>query len=136
MSRESLVARGRVKAEEGMVDTCTIRRPTGEATDPDSGEVVKTYVNPDPYTGQKCRVQQNLAQAEQHDVGENYELKLRLSVQLPMAVVGLRVGDEITITAVGPGRDPDLLGRAFLVRELFHKTDATARRVGVTERTD
>jgi hypothetical protein len=48
-------------------------------------------------------------------------------------VTGLEVGDEITITA---SRDPDLVGRAFLARDLFHKTDLTARRVGVTERTD
>lgn len=136
MSRASILAAGQRRAEEGMVDTCTIRRPDGVTTDPDSGDVVKSYLDPDPYTGQKCRVQQNLAQADRHDVGENFELQLRLTVQLPVAVTGLKVGDEITITAVGPGRDEDLVGRVFLVRDLFHKTDATSRRVGVTERTD
>lgn len=136
MSRASALARGRTAAELSFNDTCVIRRPTGETTDPDSGDVVKSYLDPDPYTGQKCRVQQSIAQADRHDVGENFELQLRLTVQLPMAVVGLEVGDEITVTAVGAGSDPDLVGRTFLVRDLFHKTEATARRVGVTERTD
>jgi hypothetical protein len=49
-----------------------------------------------------------------------------------VSVTGLEVGDEVTITA---SRDPDLIGRAFLVRDLFHKTDASSRRVQLTERT-
>lgn len=133
MSRAAVLARGRAAAEAGMVDACQIRRVTGRATDPFSGVETPTYLNPDVYAG-KCRVQQALAQAQQQDVGQDYLLLLRLEVQLPMTVVGLRVGDEITITA--SVSDPDLPGRVFLVRDLFHKTDATARRVQCTERTD
>lgn len=132
MSRAVVLARARTAAEAGMVDACTIRRPTGETTDDASGVVTKTYLNPNPYSG-KCRVQQSLAQAAQADSGEEHLLLLRLEVQLPMSVTGLQVGDELTIdTSV---RDPDLPGRVFLVRDLFHKTDASARRVQVTERT-
>jgi hypothetical protein len=39
----------------------------------------------------------------------------------------------VTITA--SVNDPDLVGRVFLIRDLFHKTEPTARRVGVIERT-
>jgi hypothetical protein len=131
MSRAALVARAQAAAEAGMADTCTIRRVTGWTTDLDSGVRTPTYLSPDVYAG-KCRVQQGIAQADQHDAGEDYLLQLRLVVQLPMSVVGVKVGDEVTLTA---SRDPDLVGRPFLVRDLFHKTDASARRVGVTERT-
>lgn len=130
MSRAALLARARAAAQAGMADTCTIRRRAGETTDENSGVVTPTW--DDLYAG-KCRVQQAIAQAAQHDVGEDYLLQMRLDVQLPMAVTGLAVGDEITITA---SQDPDLVGRVFRVRDLFHKTDASSRRVGATERTD
>jgi hypothetical protein len=130
MSRAALIGRGSAAAEAGMVDTCTIRRRTGETTDPDSGVITPSYASP-LYAG-KCRVQQSVAQASQEDSGEDYLLLLRLEVQLPMSVVGLEVSDEITITA---SQDPDLVNRAFLIRDLFHKTDATSRRVQCTERT-
>lgn len=130
MSRESVLARGQTAALLGMRDACTIRRITGETTDDFSGEIVKTYT--DLYAGQ-CRVQQHQATADRQDVGEDYLLLLRLEVQLPMTVVGLEVGDEITMTA--SAGDPDLVGRVFRIHDLAHKTDATARRVQCTERT-
>lgn len=129
MTRASVVARGRAAAELGMVDTCTIRRATGSTLDDFSGETVTTWTSL--YAG-KCRIQQGIAQAAEQDVGEDYRLQLRMVLQLPIAVTGLDVGDEVTVTA---SRDPDLIGRAFLIRDLFHKTDATARRVGMTEGT-
>ncbi|WP_328339537.1 DUF6093 family protein [Micromonospora sp. NBC_00421] len=126
MGREAVLARGRAAAERGMRDTCQIRR---EVTDPDSGAVVSTWS--DVYTG-RCRVQQRTPDGQPLDSGQDYVLLQRLEVQLPMSVVGLRVGDEITITA---SVDPDLVGRVIVVQDLPHKTDATARRVGVTDRT-
>lgn len=131
MSRASALARGQVAAELGMVDTCTIRRVTGTATDDFSGAVTKTYLSPDSYAG-KCRVQMRLAQSTEHDAGEDFVRLLRVEIQLPMSVSGLEVGDEVTVTA---SADPDLMGRTFLIRDLFHKTEATARRVQCTERT-
>ena len=131
MSRASVLARGQAAAEAGMADTCTIRRLAGSSTNQDTGEITRTWT--ELYAG-RCRVQQQAGagQSGQHDVGEDYRLLLRLTVQLPVAVVGLEVLDEITITA---SRDADLVGRVFLIRDLMHKTDETARRVGVTERT-
>jgi hypothetical protein len=132
MSRAVVLARGRLAAELSMVDTCTIRRRTGVTTNQDTGVPTVTYLSPDPYAG-KCRVQQHQAQSQQQTAGEDYLLLLRLEVQLPMSVVGLEVGDEITVTA--SANDPDLPGRTFLIHDLAHKTDATARRVQCTERT-
>lgn len=130
MSRAAVLARARIAAEAGMEDTCVIRRRTGETTDPTSGVVTPTRVGV--YTG-KCRMQHSVAQSQQHDVGEDFVLLQRIELQLPMSVVGLEVGDEVTMTA--SAYDPDLPGRVFLVRDLFHKTNATARRVQLTERT-
>jgi len=131
MSRASVLARGRIAAEAGMVDTCTIRRRTGEATDPDTGDVALAWEAV--YTG-PCRVQQpRAAQSQQHTPGEDYQLLARMELQLPVLVTGVRVGDEVEVTA---SRDADLVGRVLLVRDLMHKTDASARRLGVTERTD
>ncbi|WP_210887967.1 DUF6093 family protein [Micromonospora sp. C41] len=126
---DALLARGRAAAEALMVDACEVRRRTGEGSD-DDGNVVVTYE--DVYEG-RCRVQQRSTQAAQEDVGEDFQLMLRLEVHLPMSVVGLEAGDEVKVTA--SVHDPDLVGRVFLVRDLAHKSHATARRVGVTERT-
>ncbi len=137
MSRAALIARARAAAEAGMEDACTIRRrdAASDVTDPDTGQVTAAYAAPDPLYAGRCRVQQQQAQANQQDAGEDYTLLLRLEVQLPVAgTEGLQVGDEITITAAA--YDDDLTGRVFLVRDLSHKTHASARRVQVTERTD
>jgi hypothetical protein len=130
VSRGSVLARGRIAAEAGMQDECTIRRTTGRTTDPDTGASVPTYDVL--YTG-KCRVQASLAQAARADAGEDYLLLLRLEVHLPMSVTGLKAGDEIVITDAA--YDPDLPGRVFRIHDLAHKTHATARRVGVIEKT-
>ena len=129
MSRAAVLARGRIAAEIGMVDTCTIRHRTGETTDPYSGEVVATWA--DLYEG-KCRFQHRDGQAQQVDVGEAYVLLQRAEVQLPVSAVGIDVGDEITCTA---SRDPDLVGRVFLVHDLAYRTDATSRRLQIQEQT-
>lgn len=134
MSRAALLARARAAAEAGMVDTCHIRRRTGESTTNDVTGVVTPAYGPDVYTG-PCRVQQRRETSSQEtDVGEDQAVLLTLEVQLPMTVTGLADGDEITVLT--SATDPDLPGRTFLITSLGHKTDASARRVKVTERTD
>jgi hypothetical protein len=133
MSRSGVLAKGQVKAEASMVDACTIRRRLPDVTNTETGEVTKAYLSPDPYTG-KCRVQSALARSQPHESGEDYVLLLRLELQLPVSVTGLRVDDEVTVTA--SAHDADLVGRVFLIRDLFHKTEPTARRVEITERTN
>lgn len=129
MSRASVLARGRVAAEAGMVDTCTITEDTVTGTNPDNGEQTATTATI--YSG-PCRVQQRVpGGARAADVGEAYQLMLRLEVQLPMSTTNLRAGQKVTITA--SVNDPDLTGRVLRIRELAHKTEATARRLGVEE---
>lgn len=133
MSRAAFVARAQAAAEAGMADACVIRRRTGETTDLDLGSVTPTYLSPNPYAG-KCRIQMGAqgAGSQQRDVGEDTQVLLPLELQLPMSVTGLQVDDEVTVTA---STDPDLVGRTFLIRGLAHKSEASARRVQVTERT-
>ncbi|MFG3639088.1 DUF6093 family protein [Micromonospora sp. NPDC047762] len=128
MSLASALARGRRAAERLMVDQCVIRRDAGTTYDPVTG--YPTPNTTEVYAG-RCRVQQQTASAGQRDVGEATVLLLRLEVQLPMSVVGVRVDDVVEVTA--SMHDPDLPGRRFRVRELAHKTHATARRFGVEE---
>jgi hypothetical protein len=130
MSRASVLARGRSAAEAGMVDACTVTRVGARVTDTTSGEVTSPTTTL--YTG-RCRVQQAQAVATEETVGEDHLLMLRLEVQLPMSVAGLKVGDEITITA--SAHDPDLPGRVFRVHDLAHKTHATSHRVQCVEKT-
>lgn len=123
------VLRGRAVIESMMVDACAIERKTGETTNTTTGVVTPTYSTI--YTG-KCRIQQpSGVHARVEDVGEQYDRLLRVEVQLPMSLSGLQVGDRITITA--SIRDADLPGRHLLIKDLAHKTDATARRVRAEE---
>lgn len=124
------LARGRAAAESLMVDTCTITRTTGESTNDDTGVV--TLTTSAIYTG-RCRIQQSQLGADSTpaDPGEAYVRLVAFELQLPMSVTGLRVGDVATITA--SALDPDLVGRAFNILGLAHKTHATARRLQVQE---
>jgi hypothetical protein len=130
MSADSVLARGRTAALNLMVDACVIKRITSTSTNPTTGVITPTYSTL--YTGQ-CRVQQSGSQGQLADAGEAALVLLRLEVQLPMSVVGLAEGDEITVTA--SALDSDLVGRVFVIRDLMHKTHATARRLGVVEKT-
>jgi hypothetical protein len=130
MSRASALARGQLVAELSMIDACVIDRAAAGSQDDFSGTVTPAYTVV--YTG-KCRIQQERHQAEPHDAGQDYILLQRTQLQLPMSVVGVQVRDRVTVTV---SRDPDLVGRSFLVLDLAHKTDATARRITVTERTN
>ena len=129
MGRDEVLMRGRERAELGMRDTCTIRRATGTTTDDFSGQTTTTYDVV--YTG-KCRIKQAQALPETHDAGEDYVVLSRLELQLPMAVTGVQVEDEVTIDS--SVRDPDLPGSVFLIGGPAKGTDLTARRLEIRER--
>ncbi|GAB3656481.1 DUF6093 family protein [Glycomyces tarimensis] len=129
MSAALVLARGRAAAERLMVDRCTIRRRTGETTDRTTGAVVPTYSTL--YADQKCRVQTRGYWGEARDIGEAALVLLSVEVQLPMAVTGLQVRDEIVL--VSSEHDPDLVGILFRLKDLNHKSHATMRRVLCTE---
>lgn len=125
------LARGRAAAESLMVDACTIRRRTGEATDLVTGVVTPQWSPV--YTG-RCKVQQSTlgAASEPADPGEASVRLVAYSLHLPVATsAGLRDGDEATITAAT--HDPDLVGRVFTILGDAGKSYATARRLEIQE---
>lgn len=129
MTASAALMRGRAAAEALMVDRCAIRRVTN-VTDPATGQQTPNWVQL--YDG-KCRVQaRGQAQvARPQDAGEARRLLLHLELQLPMSVTGLRTEDQVTV--LWSTLDTDLVGRLFRVRDLMHKTHATARRIGIAE---
>lgn len=127
MSRQSVLARARAAAELGMADTVTIRRTTGVTTVGPTVTPVQTVV----YAG-KARVQQAAAMGQRTDIGEAELVILRLELQLP--VVGSEAvarGDIVTVDSAV--NDTALPGRTFEVRDLHHKSEATARRMTCEE---
>jgi hypothetical protein len=132
VSIDSALARGRTAAEARMRDTCRIERANpGGTTDPETGYPTQAVTTV--YEG-RCEFQQDDVQAQRQDVGEDYVLLQRIELKVPMAVAGLEVNDRVT--CLTSAHDPDLPGRTFLVRDLFHKSFGTARRVRLRERTD
>lgn len=131
MTRASVLAAGRRAAEAGMVDACTITRLVSSSTDKVTGVVVPTSTT-SVYSG-RCRIQQSSPSSNASGVnaGEAYRLVVRLELQLPAAVTGVAAEDLVTVTSAA--HDPDLVGRAFRVHALAHKTELTARRIGIEE---
>jgi hypothetical protein len=132
MSATSVTLRGQNAAIALMTDACTITR-TSQVTNLQTGVVTNTTTTI--YTG-RCKVQKfgsasGAGTARPTSVGEAEVWQLPMSVHVPMTVTGVRVGD--IVTASTSVLDPDLPGRSFWVRELFHKSYATARRLGLEE---
>lgn len=128
MSRKSVLARAQAAALLGMVDSCTVKHPTGQSTNADTGVVTPTYSTT--YSG-ICKVQlrQN-AVARPQIVGQAEVFIARLELHLPTTVTGVASDDLVTIDA---SQLADLLSRPFWIRELAHKTWASALRFQMIE---
>lgn len=125
MSRESAALRGQVFAEQGMTDTVTITRKTGEVVS--GGVITPTYAVV--YTG-KARLQQRSIVGSRSDIGQASVVVESREVQLPVSVNGLKEGDVVTVVA---SQDGDAVGRVFVIRDVLAKSHLTSRRVTVTE---
>lgn len=128
MSRETVLARAQAAAIQGMVDTCLIRRLTGSATDPETGNVTPTYTTV--YSG-RCKVRLKVPRAQPQTVGEAAVFVARLELHVPVTVTGVASDDLVTVTAAA--HDQDLLGRSWHIRELFHQSFPSARRFSMIE---
>lgn len=109
-----------------MVDTCTITRSGGSASqDEATGREVPAAAST-VYAG-KCRLQLEDVQAEHPEAGERVATVQRTVVSVPAAVTGVRPGDLVTVTA--SAIDPALVGQVLRVRDVAAKTYLTARRM-------
>lgn len=123
----------RAHAESLMVDSCTI---TSRRLD-ESGEPVRemdpvtlelTDVWDEVYAG-RCRVQRPgavMVGREPVVGGAEYSVET-VHVQVPLAALGVKTDDRVTITAVGAISDPDSVGMVLSIRTNQHKTHATKR---------
>lgn len=126
----------RDQAESLMLDDCVIRRPSGETTiDPDTGLPTTTWTTIYGGTGEheqdRCKVQSEAVVTLNPTSGDHTYTVDRWMVHLPVSAAGIKVGDEITITA--SALDPANVGRKFHVSGLFRKSMATAQRLPVEE---
>lgn len=130
MTAAAAVAAGRRLAESLMSDTCSITRQGGATTiDPATGLPVEgddTTI----YSG-KCKVQSADLQVASPVSGDHVYAVQRFTVHIPVAAVGVKVGDVVEVTA--SPTDPAQIGRKFRVAGLFRKTFATAQRLSVEE---
>ena len=130
MSAESVTLRGQAFALATVLkDSCTITRITGQSTNTQTGVVTNTTATI--YSG-KCRVQRlpSGGLARPATVGEAQVWQDPLWVQTPVSVVGLQVGDLVTITA---SFNAGLVGRTFWVKGLPEKTFNTMHRFACEE---
>ena len=117
----------RREAEALMVDTLVVDAPTGEVDlDPDTLAEVPEY-GPPIYSG-PGRIQRPGALSPRENVAGGFEFGVRsVLAQLPLWATGIPAGARITVSAIGAGTDPDLLGLVATVEANMTKTHATKR---------
>jgi hypothetical protein len=130
MSRQTILARGRARLAEALIDTCLVERVTGETTNLTTGAVTKTYTTV--YSG-ACRVQAATANwAGPADVGQAAIRLAAAELQLPVVgSEGILIDDRVSITACV--HDTDMVGRVYSVTGLSHKSEATTRKLPLQE---
>lgn len=116
----------RAHAESLMVDTVLIEADTGDVTsDPVTLEDVPVYA--EVYAGMG-RIQRTGALSSRDDVTGDFEFGVdAVLVQVPLSATGVKRGHRVTVTALGPQSDPDLLGLVATVQANLTKTHPTKR---------
>ena len=116
----------RAHAESLMVDTVLVQVATGETTiDPVTLAEVPAFT--DVYAG-PARIQRPGSLSPRDDVAGAFEFNIEaILAQLPLSVTGIRYGMRLTVTAVGPLSDPDLVGLVSTVRANLTKTHPSKR---------
>lgn len=121
-----------------MLDRCTVTVPGDGDPDPITGERPQVTVYPDPdwpddhpWKAGPCKVQSVAAQEGTPEAADATYTVQRYRVDFPVGSFAPVVGAQVTIT---DGRfDPLMVGRAYRVVGLLHKTAATAYRLAVEE---
>lgn len=116
----------RAHAESLMVDTVFVEVLTDEV-DTDPVTLVETPVWAEVYAG-PGRVQRPGALSPREQVNGAYEFGIKsLLAQLPLSAVGIQRGMRVTVTAVGPLTDLDLLDVVATVQANLSKTHPSKR---------
>lgn len=127
---QRLMLRGRQRAESLMLDACTVRPVTGNATDSLTGVVSTTYGAP-VYSG-KCKLQRfRGAFPSNPQAGEHQWTVAPLELHLPVAgSSAVSTGHVVEVTG---SVDPENVGRVFRVRSGDRKSFQTAIRFALEE---
>lgn len=128
MNIGAYLPRMRALAESRFEDTFTIREKTGETRDETTG--IKTPIWTVHYLAIPGRIQQRIDFPTITE-GDRTVTVIRLEVQLPIAIDGLKVDWQVLV--VDTTYDDDLIDRVFRIGSLHHKTHATARRLMIEE---
>ena len=111
-----------------MVDSCTVRRKTGEAVDEVTFKVTPIYETV--YTG-RVKMQTYEGHEVAREAAGQTVVQQRSSAHFPVGALHVVPGDVVTVTA---SLDPLMVGRSWrIVQEYPVKTFATAYRVFVDE---
>ena len=124
---EATISRLQAEAEALMVETVRIDRVIGMVTNPDA-TVVPDLLDPPVYTG-KGKINSYQPYEQERDVAASLAVTQRYTVSIPHSVVGVKVGDFVTVTA-GPSA-----GRVLRVGGTHEKTFQTAQRLLCDEHT-
>lgn len=126
-----MLALGRVAAQAGMTDTCTIRRQTGSTTD-SVGVVSPTWTQV--YSG-PCKLQESSGlPRDANPSPADPVLMVYRQLHLPVATsTGVRADDLATIDTCA--NDPDMVGAVLVIRAERGKSYGTARRLDVEQQT-
>ncbi len=129
-SPTALLAQGRAEAEALMVDTCTIRRVTGQTTNSTTGVVTPTVSTV--YSG-PCKLQESGGLPREANPSPAAPvLMVYRQLHLPVATsTNIRANDLATIDSCV--NDAGMVGKVLVVRAERGKSWATARRLDVEQ---
>lgn len=136
MSVAGATAAGQAAHELLMTDTCEITRPgVGDPTFDEatglSSPPPPVIVYPAPGGDGRCKMKEPRPIDREITGGEHMWTVLDSILSLPIAAVGVRVDDTVTITA--SELDPDLPGRVYTVMGPMGGSQVTARRLIVRQ---
>ncbi len=117
----------RAEAEQLLTDACRIERRAGDTVDPATKNRVPTWslVAESP-----CRVRSTGTQPRDALPGDEPLAVAGLTVSLPVALVDVRVGDRVLLSASG---DASLVGVPLYVRSVQRGSQLALRRLLVSE---
>lgn len=127
---EAVLARGRAKAEERMLDSWTIGEDLGWAYDAALGKDVQTVT---PIFNTKGRLTSRGAVSRDTEVGERTAVETRRELHIPWNSPAAPVNALAQCTAIGPTSDPTMLGVIVRVAGPAPSSQETARRLEVVE---
>lgn len=111
-----------------MLDQCTITRPGGVVTDPETGDVTNSAT--EVYAG-KCKVQSKDAATSSPEAGEAQFTVVSRQVHIPANAADVRDGDVVTLTA--SRLNAFTVGKQYRVSGFTPDTFDTAARLPVKE---